>query len=252
MANDVNGGTPPNEGAAQPTSGTQTSSTKQETQQNQTTQSNVDAELAAGRKAQAELKELQDYFSQRKELYDAALRYDQDPKFQDHIKSYLAGKSNGDSHAATTTSEPDLSSLDDKQKAEVQRYIENQIKTYLDPINTEVSQLRTFSAQSQIDGLRSKYTAEKGWPVSFKEKEGEIANMLNSRQAHSPESAYLQIVGSMVPQIKGDYDKRVVETKRQISMSRSTAPTTYAIKRDSDKPMTFAEAVRIAQEKVGQ
>lgn len=210
----------------------------------------LEQQAAEGAKARKDLEELQNYFSQRKDLYEAALLYDKDPNFKQSLKSYLSGGGMGGNQNSTPVAAPDdLSFLDDGQRAALNSYIEKTIGARMEPVSQEISQLRGHVTTSQIKEMRSSLTKEQGFPFNFQEVESDIATMIQRGEAVGAKEAYFQLVGQRFPGIKAESDKLLKEQKRLISGSRYTAPTSYPMK--SEGPKSFLDAVRQAQEQVG-
>lgn len=213
--------------------------------------SDLERQAQEGVKAKKDLEELQNYFGQRRELYDAALLYDKDPQFQKVVKDYVSSGGTPAGAGQDPTPSLDLSFLDETQRKALNQYIEQAIGSRMKPVDDTISQLKGYVTQSQINDMRGKYTKEKGYPFAFQEVESEIASLINNGQATSADAAYLQLVGSRYPGIRTELDKTIKEQKRQISMSRYTAPTNYPIKRGSEGPKTFLDAIRQAEEQIG-
>lgn len=240
--NAQNGGTAPSDnGTVKPTEGDTSVDPKI---------AELEKKLADAEKSQTDLKELQTYFGARPSLYDGALLYDKDPKFKEMVDAYVSGKPI-ENDQVNTPDDLDLSSLTDDQRKIVATLAEKIVEEKMQGVTAELSQLKKFYAQGQIDGFRTTYTKQNGWPFEFKEKENEVTKMLENGLATNAESAFLQLVGQSHLQTSAETNKKLTEQKREMSMSRYSTPS-VSVRRSQEGKMSFLDAIRHAQEQLGQ
>lgn len=202
-------------------------------------------------KANGDLEKVRNFYLAYPELREFARRYTEDPKAAEIVRGYI----NGNGQVVTKEDkvaeiEDELSGLPEPQRKAMMKIIDQKLSEATQPLVSELQSLRQTNLTSQINGWRSEFNKQKGWPVDFKEVEPKIAELLQSRKAVDAEGAYKQIAAEYLLKDRADRNKEIKDLKVKVSMSRASVPQQLSV-RGKGTTKTLADAWAEAIEETG-
>lgn len=202
-------------------------------------------------KANGDLQKIRDFYAAYPDLVTFARRYTEDPKAAEIVRGYI----NGNGQVVTKEEkvaeiEDELAGLPEPQRKAMMKIIDQKLSEATQPLVSELQSLRQTNLTSQINGWRSEFNKQKGWPVDFKEVEPKIAELLQSRKAVDAEGAYKQIAAEYLLKDRADRDKTIKDLKVKVSMSRASVPQQLSV-RGKGTTKSLADAWTEAVDELG-